>query len=158
MIQRVIKLFWLALFAMVLPAQAVAYLAQAESDIGARLTHSISNANQLSQADAQALFDASREEKESSSRPVSQSEGSVDVVAIINLNRWGMSGRHIDESDINETDSYLADVNQLPPHKLYCHPILAKAYWADNAFSANHRISGWKDSNALYVALNSQFA
>lgn len=158
MIQRVIKLFWLALFAMVLPAQALAYLAQAESDIGSRLEQTRSKVNSLSRTDAQAMFEASRQEQQSSSRPVSQSEGSVDVVAIINLNRSSMSGRFIDESDSNEADSYLSDVNQLPPHKLYCHPVLAQAYWADDAFTANHRISGWKDSNALYVALNSQFA
>ena len=158
MYQRVITLLWLALFAMVLPAHAVAYLSQTESDIGARLDPCSSQFAPLSKNDAQALFDASRKAQDSSSSPVSQSEGTIDVVAIINLNRWGMSGRIADESDSNQAESNLADLNPSSPYKPYCHPLPANEYWVDDALTSSHRISGWKESNALYVALNSQFA
>lgn len=159
MIQRVIKLFWLAMLAMVLPTQAVAYFAQAESDISARLDRSKQASQSLSKAASQALFETTRDEHDSDSQPVSQSEGQVDVVAIIHLNRWGVSGRWLEEADNNPSDEFSAPSGSLPPRKLYCHPVVQTlAYWAKSDFTANHRISGWKDSNALYVALNSQFA
>ncbi|WP_159653197.1 hypothetical protein [Vibrio atypicus] len=158
MIQRVIKLLWLALLAMVLPAQAVAYFAQIEGDISSRLERSGPQVASLSKADSQAIFDEVRNEQQSTSQPVSQTESDSDVIAIINLSRWGMAGRHIEDGDLNELGSDTVSSSQVPPYKLYCHPLLAQAYWADRSFTSNHRISGWKESNALYVALNSQFA
>ncbi|MDN3685615.1 hypothetical protein QW180_26785 [Vibrio sinaloensis] len=37
---------------------------------------------------------------------MSQSEGQVDVVAIIHLNRWGVSGRWLEEADNNPSDEF----------------------------------------------------
>lgn len=147
------------MLAMVLPAQAVAYFAQAESDISARLDRSKHASQPLSKVASQALFETTRSEQESAPQPVSQSEGLVDVVAIIHLNRWAVSGRWLEEADSTSSDVFSATSDSLSPHKLYCHPVVQTlAYWARTDFNANHRISGWKDSNALYVALNSQFA
>ncbi len=158
MTQRLIKLFWFSLLAMVLPSQAAAYFAQAESDARRLLDNPHSTQTPSSDAAYQQLFEQSRSEQSPQSQPVSSTDDSASVVAIINAARWSLSQRTLDDREVSDADSTPLSLSSLPPYKLYCHPVLVNQYWASTSFTPNHRISGWKDTNALYVALNSQFA
>lgn len=43
----------------------------------------------------------------------------------------------------------------LPPSYLYFSPLIPSVLWSEKASGSNpHRISGWKDSNLLYVRLS----
>ncbi len=158
MTQRLIKLFWFSLLAMVLPSQAAAYFTQNDSDARRLLDNPHLTQTPSSDAAYQQLFEESRREQSSESQPVSNAGDSASVVAIINAARWSLSQRTLDDREISDADSTSFNVNSLPPYKLYCHPVLVNQYWASRSFTCNYRISGWKDTNALYVALNSQFA
>lgn len=158
MAQRLIKFFWLTLLAMVLPTQAMAYFTQAEDDASARLSSHATKILPQSKADYQALFEESQQEN-TPQQPASQSEIDADVVAIVQLNRWSLSDRHTEDGEAPGTsDGQNSGQAQLPLHTLYLYPLASSGYWVTHSFASNHRISGWKESNALYVALNSQFA
>ncbi|NRF14618.1 hypothetical protein [Vibrio coralliilyticus] len=157
MAQRLIKFFWLTLLTMVLPTQALAYFAQAENEASARLNRHTANVLPQSQADYQTLFEESQQE-ETSQSPVSQSEIDTDVLAIVQFNRWSLSDRHSEEGEAPGTsDGHYSSQASLPLNSLYSYPLVQNGCWVDNSFTSNHRISGWKESNALYVALNAQF-
>lgn len=158
MTQRLIKLLCFSLLAMVLPSQAAAFFAQAESDARRLLDNPQSTQTPSSDAAYQQLFEQARSEQSPQSQPVSNTDDSANVVAIVNATRWSLSQRTLDDREVSDTDSTPLNLNSLPPYKLYSHPVLVNQYWTSTSFTSNHRISGWKDTNALYVALNSQFA
>ncbi|USD35217.1 MULTISPECIES: hypothetical protein [Vibrio] len=158
MAQRFIHFFWFLLLAMVLPTQAMAYFTQAENDASARLSRHTTQILPQCQAGYQTLFEESQQE-DTPQQPISQSEVGVDVVAILPLSRWSLSDRHTEEREApGASDGHYSGQAQLPLHSLYLYPLASQGYWVTHSFSSNHRISGWKESNALYVALNSQFA
>ncbi|MBN3494014.1 MULTISPECIES: hypothetical protein [Vibrio] len=157
MAQRLIKFFWLTLLTMVLPTQAMAYFTQAENEASARLAPPTTDAAPQSQADYQTLFEESQQE-ETSQNPVSQSEIDTDVLAIVHFNRWSLSDRHSEEGEAPGTsDGHYSSQASLPLNSLYTYSLFDNGSWVENSFTSNHRISGWKESNALYVALNAQF-
>ena len=157
MAQRLIKFFWLTLLTMVLPTQAMAYFTQAENEASARLARPTTDAVPQSQADYQTLFEESQQE-ETSQNPVSQSEIDTDVLAIVHFNRWSLSALHSEEGEAPGTsDGHYSSQASLPLNSLYTYSLFDNGNWVENSFTSNHRISGWKESNALYVALNAQF-
>lgn len=154
---RLIKYIFFTLLAMVLPSQASAYLSQTESDVLTRLSSTKPSQVLPGSIDFQALFDQSGETQTPSSTPSSHSEFDSAAVGIINANRWSWSSRHLEDGDVPSFDG--SDINSViaPAHRLYRADIDTPHYETDSQFSQSHRIAGWKETNALYVALNSQY-
>ncbi|RTZ17587.1 hypothetical protein EJ063_02035 [Vibrio aquaticus] len=155
MFQRLVSYFWLILLAMVLPTQAFAYLLQAENEASARLSYRGANLAPTSQRDFQALFDEVR--NSSNSEPVSQSDISHDWLAIIHANRWSTLTRGLDDTDPqSDFEPVGFEPAVTPLYRLYKQPVFTSMQRVATHRSI-HRVSGWKESNALYVALNSHF-
>jgi hypothetical protein len=88
--------------------------------------------------------------------PATRTHSASPQLAVLSLYRGsGFSGQFNSESDASElnlSDWPLAD--QKTDHPA---PLLSFYHWYATISGACHRISGWKETNALYVALNSQF-
>lgn len=101
----------------------------------------------------------SRSEQDSVSYPVSQSYQRHDAAAILHANRWSVAQR--EDSPQNSDPFFFSGLDQPNIHVSLSHLgcrlrqlELLRAYH----FSPNHRLAGWKETNAMYVALNSQFS
>lgn len=140
---------------MVLPTQAFAYLLQAENEASVRLSYRGANVAPASQRDFQALFDQVR--NSSHSEPVSQSDMSHDWLAIMQATRWSTLTRGLDDVD-PQTNFEPAGFEPAvtPLYRLYKQPVFTSMQRV-SSYRSLHRVSGWKESNALYVALNSHF-
>ncbi|WP_423840957.1 hypothetical protein ONE56_15050 [Vibrio mytili] len=99
-------------------------------------------------------------EEEGTSSPISQGNIDIDPPALVNSLRWpfyfqnGLDDEHTD-TDGNFTSPFYADAG-------YTYT-LSHIGWLQSQrtfhhFTNDHRISGWKETNAMYVALNSQFS
>jgi len=156
MLRRFISYIWLFTLAMVLPSQAFAYLLQAENEASARLSYRINTLLPQSKSDFQALFDEVREEPQS--EPVTKSDLAQDWLAIVNANRWLHTTRFIDDGEASSTlelPSFELAIVAL--FRLYKLPSLESANALATRYTSPHRIAGWKESNALYVALNAHY-
>ncbi|MCW8334144.1 hypothetical protein J4N42_20185 [Vibrio sp. SCSIO 43135] len=155
---RFFKYVWFTLLATLLPSQAFAYLAQSEADAGNRLS-SYKYLPAYSSLNVEQIFIEleGQDEVSTGSVPVSESNIDVGAVGIINANRWSYSSRNSESNDTQSGADFEQFNAHLPPHKLYQLAQYEIDFWAGDVFSSDHRISGWKESNALYVALNSQF-
>ncbi|WP_295893371.1 hypothetical protein [uncultured Vibrio sp.] len=169
---RLIKLFWISFLALLLPSQAFAYLAKSDQALNAAQFEFATNG----QYDVTLLaFEGALPSHEStvpssnslgsgtpsntnnsnhhSPRPISQSELSDSAIAILNSNRWLSASSLLEEA--KDVESELLDaLTHLPHYKQANQPAYVSF---EDAFASSHRISGWKETNALYVALNSQF-
>ncbi|MCK6264587.1 hypothetical protein KP803_15005 [Vibrio sp. ZSDE26] len=132
-----------------MPSQAFASLIQSDTKLENREV--IYNLNLWSEQPLSLDFNST------APKPLSKSDVSGRVVAIINSNRWSPSSTSIEE--VNEPSSEFFDNLAHIPHfkRLLCNLYNVDS-WVGDAHASEHRISGWKDSNALYVALNSQFS
>lgn len=157
MFQRLISIIWLFMFAMVLPTQTFGYLWKAESEVSARLISGTNAPTLYAHPTVQTLFDKVKQQPES--EPVTQSEVSQDWLAIIHSHRWLNDNRHFDESESSSNvDLPIVESAAVPLYRLYNKLLRVELYLAPVArYPSSYRISGWKESNVLYVALNSQF-
>lgn len=156
MLLRFISYIWLFTLAMVLPSQAFAYLVQAENEASARLSYRINSFLPQSQLDLQSQFEEVK--KESQSEPVTQSHFTQDWLAIVNTNRWLHSTRLIDEGDSASSldlPSFEPAIEAL--FRLHKSPSLHATNALATRYSSSSRVAGWKESNALYVALNAHY-
>ncbi len=145
------RLLLCAFLVVALPSHAFAYLAKSESEAVERLAVYL----QPVHADVSAL---QYNDAQQPTSPESSSHVKPTYSAIVNLNRWSISARTIDQTDGNDS-SRLNELNgaagRLP--SLIIVPLYNVVHWQGKSNTSNFRISGWKDSNTLYVALNSQF-
>lgn len=156
MLRRFISYIWLFTLAMVLPSQAFAYLLQAENEASARLNYRINALLPQSKSDFQALFDQVREEPQS--EPVTKSDLAQDWLAIVNANRWLHATRFIDDAESTpsiELPGFEPAIVAL--FRLYKLPSFYTSNALATRYTSPNRIAGWKESNALYVALNGHF-
>lgn len=155
MVQRFItSLCWIALVALALPSQAFSCLTKDSTDASSRLIHNdLPNYN--SQSLIQALL-AKSTKVEISQRPVSKSNVDSGALAIIQNNRLSSVIRDYVEGVV-PFEGYTTDkiktfaVNSIQSDK-------KDSEWLGADFNSQYRISGWKESNALYVALNGHFS
>lgn len=98
--------------------------------------------------------------EQSTQVPVSEGHNTSDTLAIIDPQRRASNLREgLDEGDVDSIgdlnspfyatveDTYrLVAINWHQNQSVFCH------------LNSEHRISGWKETNAMYVALNSQFS
>lgn len=101
----------------------------------------------------------SQTNQDSASFPVSQSYQRHDAAAILHAHRWSVAQR--EDSPQNSDPLFFSGLDQPNIHGNLFHLCgrlrqleLLRAYH----FSSNHRLAGWKETNAMYVALNSQFS
>lgn len=156
MLQRFASYIWLLMLTMVVPTQAFGYLLQAENEASARLNYRIGGVLPQSAGDFQALFDEVRQDKPS--EPVTKSDLSQDWLGIITANRWTTVSRTFDENGGGSTSEPTSfEPESTPLYRLYKLPIFTSVYHNAERDSS-YRISGWKESNTLYVALNGHFS
>ncbi|MBU2896187.1 hypothetical protein [Vibrio hepatarius] len=155
MIQRFITSFcWIILVALALPSQALSYLTKDSNDAISRLIRNdFSNFN--SQSLAQGLFEKSTKVA-ISHRPVSKSNVDSETLAIIQNNRLSSVTRDYAEGAVPFEDYTTDKIKTFTANSIHSEKI--DNAWLCAEFNSQYRISGWKESNALYVALNSQFS
>ncbi|OEE79295.1 hypothetical protein [Vibrio ordalii] len=169
-----IKYVWFTFLAVVLPSQAFGCLIESEThshaepkvslqrDAEKTSLTAIVHQQTLPQAiaiqqpisDQQSISD---QQDKQTAPPVSKSLHSDTSAAIVTASRWGVTSRVVEYDGptfVDNTPDY--DVT-VAPFRLYLFPVAELAAWQARPYSSHHRISGWKETNAMYVALNSQY-
>ncbi|ASU24269.1 hypothetical protein CCZ37_17635 [Vibrio qinghaiensis] len=169
-----IKYVWFTFLAVVLPSQAFGYLIESETHRDAEPKVSLQrdaekmpltaivDQQTLPQAIAiqQPISDQqsiSVQQDKQTAPPVSKSLHSDTSAAIVTASRWGVTSRVVEYDGptfVDNTPNY--DVT-VAPFRLYLFPVAELVAWQARPYSSHHRISGWKETNAMYVALNSQY-
>ncbi|WP_330961978.1 hypothetical protein [Photobacterium sp. 53610] len=149
---HVIRIFWLSFLALVFPAQAMACL----DDKGAAITVKSTVISQSQLIDAVLCEHETQHQKPQNPSPVSETHHSGYAVAILHSYRWNIPDRnnlHDGEPDLLDTPPfYPVSVPRLP----LC-LVRQPSYASYQDFPTSYRLSGWKETNAMYVALNSQY-
>ena len=104
--------------------------------------------------------DFSELSEESTQSPVSEGHAFQDSFAIFNSQRWTS---HLRENIEDEHIDFIGDLNApLYADAGYAYSLMDISWRQNqsvfNHFVSDHRLSGWKETNAMYVALNSQFS
>ncbi|EKO3800893.1 hypothetical protein QTO16_10150 [Vibrio harveyi] len=103
--------------------------------------------------------DFSELSEESTQSPVSEGHAFQDSFAIFNSQRWTT---HLRENIDDEHIDFIGDLNApFYADAGYAYSLMDISWRQSqstfNHFVSDHRLSGWKETNAMYVALNSQF-
>ncbi|KKD00299.1 hypothetical protein [Photobacterium halotolerans] len=150
---QMIRMFWFSFFALFFSAQAMA--CPEDQDTGAAVKYQVVAEARLINA---ALCEPSARHKQSSdSAPVTQSQQSGSAVAILHSFRWNIPQRyHVHDGDPDRLDltSLLYPVSDSRLTQRFVQP---PDYVAYQDFRPSYRLSGWKETNAMYVALNSHY-
>ena len=98
--------------------------------------------------------------EEGTQSPVSESHSFQDSLAIFNSQRWTS---HLRENIEDEHIDFIGDLNApFYADAGYAYSLMDISWRQNqsvfNHFVSDHRLSGWKETNAMYVALNSQFS
>lgn len=150
---HIIRMFWLSFFALFFSAQAMACLD--DQGAGAAVKHRVVAESRL--IDAVLSEPASCHKKSSDSAPATQSQHSGSAVAILHSVRWHISQRY----NVHDGDPDRLDL--APPWypvsdtRLTQRFVQPPGYLAYQDFRPSYRLSGWKETNAMYVALNSHY-
>ncbi|MGR5067668.1 hypothetical protein [Vibrio alfacsensis] len=151
------KLFLLLLAMALLPVQASAVQKEQKTHV---LHLSKLQPFTTSDSTSSPSIDFSELTEETAPSPVSEGHASQDSLAIFNSQRWishlreNIDDEHVD-SVTDFTAPFYADAG-------YSYRLMDIS-WRQNQsifhhFVNDHRIAGWKETNAMYVALNSQFS
>ncbi|MFZ3419730.1 hypothetical protein [Vibrio harveyi] len=104
--------------------------------------------------------DFSELSEESTQSPVSEGHAFQDSFAIFNSQRWTT---HLRENIDDEHIDFIGDLNApFYADAGYAYSLMDISWRQSqstfNHFVSDHRLSGWKETNTMYVALNSQFS
>lgn len=137
MFVNVVRLMWVLVFVMALPLQA---LSQVKFDHHTAPFISVSGHSQSSPA-----------------QPVTQTITNEQTQGILSSLRWNHFQRHLDEHEPSESFSILEPI--LSQHASLSRVLSSKELysWLCRDCTAKYRLSGWKESNAMYVALNGHY-
>lgn len=135
--------------AMVLPSQASQQL---DNELVANSKEAVSKGS--FEQDAEQVFVSRKITKEKSPQPISIDLHSRPSNAIINYTRWAYSPRDQESQDDLDCDSHHNDEPLARGVITLTAKLMSTRVWYAQFPLSNHRISGWKESNALYVALN----
>ncbi|MBY8070669.1 hypothetical protein KW492_20685 [Vibrio fluvialis] len=146
---HLIRIFWLSLFALVLPAQALACLEEQSATTNLSAPPSVvQTLNQQPTAN---------EHKPVQSTPATQSHYAGSGLAILNSVRWNISERYsFSDGDPDVLDTVLP-FYPIIDTSLVLRFLQRSTPAAYQGFHPSYRLSGWKETNAMYVALNSQY-
>ncbi|MET2953489.1 hypothetical protein ABXV17_08180 [Vibrio harveyi] len=151
------KLFLLLLAMALSPMQASAAQAEQKS----YLPHfSKLQSFTASNSASNSPVDFSELSEESTQSPVSEGHAFQDSFAIFNSQRWTT---HLRENIDDEHIDFIGDLNApFYADAGYAYSLMDISWRQSqstfNHFVSDHRLSGWKETNAMYVALNSQFS
>lgn len=164
-----IKYVWFMILALVLPSQALAYLGESDSsnlpsqyaalDINAFFNQEVISLVDMTPqtcGDVQNRLSIAYIPIEKLP-PTSKSVHSDTIPAIVSMARWSVSSRFVDEGEPTFIDTPVIQEALAASFKLHLFPIAKISGWESRPSASNHRISGWKETNAMYVALNSQY-
>lgn len=153
MLRNVIAYIWLLALAAVLPLQAYDHLMQSDNAIYNHLTMT------SGVADRESIYSqlVEGETKKTDPTPISQAGSAREILAFLNAPRWFSPAYHADETEPsgNPPSSYQPD--SALHYQIYPQPLTNSSLGKPLSYASTYRISGWKDSNALYVALNAHF-
>lgn len=151
------KLFFLLLAMVLLPV----HVSAAQADQRTHLPH-FSKLQPFVAASTSPISDDdfSEASEESTRAPVSEGHANSDSSAIFNSQRW-LS--HVREGLDDEDVDFVGDLNAPYYADVGYSYSLININWRQNQsifyhFTSAYRLSGWKETNAMYVALNSQFS
>ncbi|QUJ69333.1 hypothetical protein KDD30_21425 (plasmid) [Photobacterium sp. GJ3] len=152
MFTYLIRFFWLLLFALALPAQAMACLSE---------PNTAASLKQIVAAPPTALKQNVRDEQPSAhnqpSLPETQTGYAGSNVAILHSLRWSAPARFNAQGD----DPNVADTTTLlfpqTGISLALRDLSHSRHLPYLNFHTSYRLSGWKETNAMYVALNRQY-
>ena len=155
MLERITYFFWLAFLALLLPSQTLA-CSENYATSSITLNHSVWNAA-LHGVQNPFEFDSQESPIDVDSVPTSDTLAKSMVQAILNPPRLQLT-------EINLPFDNGFDFPHLEGNDALLRSIDADRYAAQTwtsipyqHFHASHRLSGWKETNAMYVALNSHF-
>ncbi|MEI8592625.1 hypothetical protein [Photobacterium sp. Hal280] len=148
---HIIRMFWLSFFALFFSAQAMACLD--DQGAGASVKPRVVAESRLINA---VLSETSARHKQSSdSAPATQSQQSGSAVAILHSVRWNISQRYqVHDGDPVDLTSPWYPISDSRLTQRFVQP---SDYMAYQDFRPSYRLSGWKETNAMYVALNSHY-
>lgn len=162
MMWRLFRYVWFSILAMVLPSQALAYLAEGEAPVPTRYSA-------MRVAESAGVSVVCRETQKTTGSqkrasvpepgsPQSETDANHSAFGILTQARWGYSTRYEEKPDrLNPQSASMADVVQ-PPRELN-QPVVVELVRSTTVFAhSEHRLAGWKETNAMYVALNSQYS
>lgn len=161
---RWVRYLCFTLLAMVFPSQVFAYLAQSETDNRSPVIRDASTPFKPSLFKP-ALFTTTKSQSathrhsdhgsEPTSTPSSQTHAGAEK-GMVNTPRWLWNIRHATD-DVSSFDDTGTAAVVLSTHRRFIVIPLSSAYRLPPRYFQPHRLAGWKETNALYVALNSQF-
>lgn len=159
-----IRFLWLILLVMALPLQASSHV-KISTDSSFSTTSLLSTTSALAtkatQWDTNFSFSSLADDSElplhAPVQPVTQTFDNTQALGILSSLRWNHFQRHLDEHEPSEPFSTLEQI-------LAQHTALARVLssgelynWLCRDCTAKYRLSGWKESNAMYVALNGHY-
>ncbi len=149
---RFIQYLWFTLLAMVLPTQALACPNISENETTTRQLVAKNAATPLSTISA--IVD---EQAAALPEPytTARQQGKSFASAILSQSRWDRAPRmRLDDGHANASPLAAARVIDVPSAT---EPLAILSSWFYQNGARSFRLAGWKETNALYVALNSQF-
>ncbi|CAM3818376.1 hypothetical protein [Vibrio aquimaris] len=157
MIKRFFASFcWIVLVALALPSQALSYLTKCTSAASQPLTHNTSYDLTVDSVGSIPIFTKSSE-IDGPSSPVSKSGVDADLLAtgqFVRLSSLTRDGSDTKQDFPFDGDSFDKSFLNITTDTLFSSSRIN--HWL--GFHSPYRISGWKESNALYVALNGHFS
>lgn len=145
-----IRIFWLSLFALFLPTQALAYLENMPS--------ASTSCDRSFVAGAQNQSTVNKGKVPLESTPATRTHYSGSRAAIVNSVRWNLSERyHGNEGDPDLLDT-VAPFYPTVDTSLVLRFVQFSAQGGYQDFHPSYRLSGWKETNAMYVALNGHYS
>lgn len=151
---RLIQHLCFMLFVMVLPSQAMACLSKIETENESPLSDAALSTGQATHLSEECLFPTPL-----SHTPISNSHSHADTSApVIAVHRGLWQGRQMLSDESNSSDGHRSYPAAFSTYEYESGVHLNIAYFFSvPLFYQPHRLAGWKETNALYVALNSQF-
>ncbi|MCG7490877.1 hypothetical protein MHN79_15405 [Vibrio sp. Of14-4] len=157
MIKRFFASFcWIVLVALALPSQALSYLTKCTSAASQPLTHNTSYDPTVDSVGSSPIFTKSSE-IDGPNTPVSKSGVDADLLAtgqFVRLSSLTRDGNDTKQDFPFDGDSFDKSSPSITTDTLFSSSPIN--HWS--GFHSQYRISGWKESNALYVALNGHFS
>ena len=154
-LSRWTRLFWFVLFAALLPVQGQTAAANSEANQPAisQEWHQAVAFSQRLPLDSEIVNTS----PEVDSSPVTEAPRIGQQQGILYSPRWLMSETHWQDEE--DADVYRSGLDVIPCLNI-SFLMMTAVLWVKppyQHFHPSHRLSGWKESNAMYVALNSQF-
>ncbi|KDM90728.1 hypothetical protein [Photobacterium galatheae] len=149
---HVIRIFWLSFFAWVLPAQAMACL----DDKGATTGQS-TVVVQSHLLDTVLSEHASQNQKPQNPVPATETRSAGSAVAILHSYRWNIPERHNVHDGEPDLSGWVPPLYPVTDTRLALRFVQPPKHVSYQDFHPSYRLSGWKETNAMYVALNSQY-